>query len=81
MVENLEKINEVLKLENNSLKQVIENYVAERQALRQTIDEVINSNTSLRAALILNESQNNKFKNEINVLNEKFLALSHCENP
>jgi DNA-binding FrmR family transcriptional regulator len=64
-----------LESENNSLKQVIEQISAERNALDQTVTEILRANISLKAGCAMLENRINKMNIEIVKKDEQIKAL------
>jgi len=75
--------NIALQSENKSLKEIIDKLLAEKQVLRQTINEILEANLNLKAVGVLLEKQANQFNSdvlvktsEIDKLKEKVSELS-----
>jgi len=76
-------VNETLQSENKSLRDVIEKLVAEKQVLRQTLNDILEANLNLKSAGVLLEKQANQFNSdvivktaEINKLKENISELN-----
>lgn len=74
-VVNLLQKNVALESENASLKQLIETINAEKNALDQTLVELLKANIGLKAHVHLQESKSNKFIAEVKSLKEENAKL------
>ncbi len=79
MSEELTKVNEALKSENEGLKLLIEQLQAEKLALDQTAIEVLRANITLKSGLNLTEARMAKLTHEAEEKNKK-IAESSLEN-
>jgi len=65
MSEDLNKINDALKSENEVLKGIIDQLSAQKDALSQTVNDILQANVNLKSGTILLEKQIIKLNHQL----------------